>query len=110
MTERATPTHCPACRALLAECGDDLFPMYSRKLLIRGLAGHMSAVERRYVQAHRPLLERQLAALARGRSPEALVRWRAETPPLSPEEAGSRAERRRAARQRGRGGRGPLRK
>lgn len=47
------PDCCDACRALLAECGDDLFPMYSRNLLKRSWPGAKSAVERAYIRAHR---------------------------------------------------------
>lgn len=44
---------CSVCNDLLDECGPDLFPLYSKKLLIRGWAGRVSPVEERYVRAHR---------------------------------------------------------
>lgn len=44
---------CKACQALLAECGERLFPMYSRKLLIHGWAGSTTPVEKAYRRAHR---------------------------------------------------------
>jgi hypothetical protein len=46
-------TCCTVCDDLLAECGSELFPLYSKKLLIRGWAGRMSPVERRYFRRHR---------------------------------------------------------
>ena len=52
---------CPACEGLLAECGPELWPLYSRKLLLRGWAGSMSPAERAYVKAHRVQSEAQIA-------------------------------------------------
>jgi len=51
----------PACHALLRECGPDLWPMYSKKLLLRGWAGQKSAAEKAYVRAHRQRSEAQQA-------------------------------------------------
>jgi hypothetical protein len=48
-----TACGCAACAALLAECGPDLFGIYSRKLLVKGWSGQYSPVERAYVAAHR---------------------------------------------------------
>lgn len=53
---------CKACAALLAECGPDLFPMYSRKLLIHGWAGSMSAVEKAYRRVHRSEAQQKAVA------------------------------------------------
>jgi hypothetical protein len=52
--------------------------MYSRKLLIRGWAGKMTAVERAYVRTHRPLTERQEEALSHARERSPLARRPAE--------------------------------
>ena len=61
--------HCQACADLMAECGPRLFPMYSKKLLIRGWAGQYSRVERAYTRAHRkPPSEAQVAAREKGRA------------------------------------------
>lgn len=57
----ATDCGCQACADLLAECGEH-FPLYSRKLLIRGWAGTMSIVERTYVRAHRSEAQQARAA------------------------------------------------
>jgi hypothetical protein len=43
---------CPACAALLDECGETLFPMYRKKLLVRGWPGLLSPVEKAYRAAH----------------------------------------------------------
>ena len=60
---------CDACHALLEECGPELWPMYSKKLLLRGWAGQRSAAEKAYCKAHgRKATARQQAALARGRA------------------------------------------
>ena len=48
---------CTACTALLAECGEELFDLYRRKLLKRGWAGRKNPVERAYIRAHRPVFE-----------------------------------------------------
>ena len=59
---------CPACEALLAECGPEHWPMYSKKLLLRGWAGQKSAAEKAYCKAHgRKATPRQLATLAKHR-------------------------------------------
>ena len=42
---------CRQCAALLAECGDDLFDHYRKKLLIRGWS-NKSPVERAYMTPH----------------------------------------------------------
>lgn len=54
---------CPACSALLAECGPDLFPLYSKKLLIHGWAGAMSQAERAYRRAHSRAAQQSAARL-----------------------------------------------
>ena len=56
---------CPTCQALLVECGEEHFPLYSRKLLKRGWAGRKSRVERAYIRAHRARSEAQLGQDAR---------------------------------------------
>ena len=52
---------CPACRALYDECGPDLWPLYSKKLLVRGWGGTLSQAEKAYVRAHRRQSDRQRA-------------------------------------------------
>lgn len=52
---------CPACHALLEECGPELWPMYSKKLLARGWAGSLSPAERAFIKAHRARSEAQAA-------------------------------------------------
>ena len=54
---------CPAREGLLAECGPELWPLYSRKLLLRGWAGSLSQAERAYIKAHRTQSEAQAAHL-----------------------------------------------
>jgi len=62
---KRSPGHCRACRALTEECGD-LFPLYSRKLLVRTWPGSLSATERAYIKAHRSeVLKAQAAAASR---------------------------------------------
>ena len=52
---------CAACTALLNECGPELWPLYSKKLLLRGWAGTLSPAERVSVKAHRAQSEAQAA-------------------------------------------------
>jgi len=47
------PNHCKACKALIAECGEDHWDMYSVKLLRAGWAGHRSPVENAFIRAHK---------------------------------------------------------
>jgi hypothetical protein len=69
---------CSACRDLLTECGDELFAFYSRRLLVRGWAGSMSAAERAYVRRHRSAAQQQAAEAARRRALECRTK-----PPLT---------------------------
>jgi hypothetical protein len=56
MTTNHTPRscRCDACLALLAECGEEHFALYRKKLPRRGWAGRKSPAERAYIRAHRP--------------------------------------------------------
>ena len=62
---RATNCACQACADLLTECGEALFPIYSKKLLQKGWAGQMSPAERAYYRRHRSEAQ-QAAARAAG--------------------------------------------
>jgi hypothetical protein len=59
---------CPACLALLVECGPDLFPLYAKKLLIRGWAGVMTPAERAYRRAHADAYQAAASRMAGVRS------------------------------------------
>jgi len=60
---------CDPCLSLLAECGEEHFALYRKKLLRRGWAGKLSPVERAYVNAHRrPSSEKQRAAILKMRA------------------------------------------
>jgi hypothetical protein len=52
---------CDACVALLAECGEEHFALYRKKLLKPRWAGSKSAAERAYIRAHRLRSEAQVA-------------------------------------------------
>ncbi len=54
---------CDACVGLRAECGVDLYPMYAKKLLIRGWVGVVTPAERAYVRVHRSEAQKAQAAV-----------------------------------------------
>ena len=56
---------CRQCAALLAECGDDLFDHYRKKLLIRGWATFKPPVGWAYIRKHRSEAQ-QAQAIALG--------------------------------------------
>lgn len=56
------PDHCQVCRDLFAECGKENWPLYSKKLLKSGWAGHRSPVEDAFIKAHKTLSEAQQKA------------------------------------------------
>lgn len=61
---------CEACVALIVEAGDEIAPLYSRKLHIRGWAGSFSKVERAFMRAHPPEWYRGLIARAPALGPK----------------------------------------
>lgn len=52
---------CDACLALLKECGEDLWPLYSKKLFGRTWPGTKSPVEVAYCRAHRSERQQEVA-------------------------------------------------
>lgn len=61
------PDHCQACRDLFAECGEENWPLYSKKLLKSGWAGHRSPAEDAFIKAHKILSEAQQKAQEQAR-------------------------------------------